>query len=86
MRVQKPLELSRLLLQGTAVNIDSILQKHSVVPINIAVNEQFPIVVWYNPAGMDASGNLIFFEDIYNKFPAKPPTILSKNVRRESPD
>ena len=40
-------------------------------PIVVPVDEQLPVIVWYNPVGLDSAGSLVFYEDIYRKFPQK---------------
>jgi murein L,D-transpeptidase YcbB/YkuD len=27
-----------------------------------------PVIVWYNPAGIDSAGKVLFYEDVYEKF------------------
>jgi murein L,D-transpeptidase YcbB/YkuD len=71
MRMQKPMELGHLLLKRNYIAIDTLEQKGCLMnqsPISISVDEKIPVIIWYNPAGTDSAGRVLFFEDIYNKF------------------
>lgn len=71
MRLGNPKELARLVLGDNAIVIDTLCetclldQKPTMVP----VKESLPVIVWYNPAGLDEAGRLVYYEDIYKKFP-----------------
>ncbi|WP_051189734.1 L,D-transpeptidase family protein [Daejeonella oryzae] len=71
MRMEKPMDLAHLILKNNSVAIDTVNQKGCVrnqSPISVLADEKMPVLVWYNPAGIDSSGRLLFFEDIYRKF------------------
>jgi murein L,D-transpeptidase YcbB/YkuD len=71
MRMEKPMELGRLILQDNHIAIDTLEQKgclrnQSPIYVNAVVN--MPVIVWYNPAGIDITGRVICYSDIYGKF------------------
>jgi murein L,D-transpeptidase YcbB/YkuD len=71
MRMDKPMELGHLVLKNNAIAIDTLEQKgclRNQSPITIAADERMPVIVWYNPAGVDSTGMVIFYEDVYGKF------------------
>lgn len=71
MRMEKPMELGQLLLQNNRVAIDTLEQKgclRNLSPITVPAELQMPVVIWYNPAGIDSTGRVVFYEDIYRKF------------------
>jgi L,D-transpeptidase YcbB len=71
MRMEKPMELGHLVLKNNAVAIDTLEQKGCLAnqaPITVHADEHMPVIVWYNPAGVDGEGRLVFFEDVYRKF------------------
>ena len=71
MRMEKPMELGHLLLKNNLIAIDTLEQKgclRNQSPVAVPVDDKFPVIVWYNPAGVDSSGRVLFFDDIYNKF------------------
>lgn len=71
MRMEKPMELGHLILKNNHIAIDTLEQKgclRNQAPIVVHADEHMPVIVWYNPAGTDTRGNLIFFEDVYEKF------------------
>jgi murein L,D-transpeptidase YcbB/YkuD len=71
MRMEKPMELGHLLLKNNSIAIDTLEQKgclHNQSPIIIPAVEAIPVIVWYNPAGLDAMGRLVYYRDIYEKF------------------
>jgi len=71
MRMEKPMELGRLVLKNNTIAIDTLEQKgclRNQAPILVPAREQLPVIVWYNPAGIDSNGRVLFFEDIYEKF------------------
>lgn len=73
MRMEKPMELGHLLLKNNLIAIDTLEQKgclRNQSPVAVPVDDKFPVIVWYNPAGVDSSGRVLFFEDVYNKFKA----------------
>ncbi len=71
MRIAKPMELGHLILKNNQIAIDTLIQKgclKSKAPIIVHATVHMPVIVWYNPAGVDSTGRVIFFEDIYGKF------------------
>jgi hypothetical protein len=71
MRMQKPLELGHLVLKNNPIAIDTLEQKgclRNQSPITVKADEQMPVIVWYNPAGIDSTGRVLFYEDVYRKF------------------
>ncbi|MBK8520215.1 MAG: L,D-transpeptidase family protein [Chitinophagaceae bacterium] len=71
MRMQKPMEMGHLLLKNNSIAIDTLDQKGCLKnqsPIMVHATEHMPVIVWYNPAGIDSAGRLLFYEDVYRKF------------------
>lgn len=71
MRMEKPIELGHLLLKNNQIAIDTISEKGCLKnqsPIIVPAEVKMPVIVWYNPAGVDSSGHVLFFEDVYKKF------------------
>jgi L,D-transpeptidase YcbB len=71
MRMEKPMEMGHLVLKNNAIAIDTLEQKgclRNQKPISVRADEHMPVIVWYNPAGVDAAGRVLFFEDVYGKF------------------
>jgi L,D-transpeptidase YcbB len=71
MRMEKPMELGRLILKNNHIAIDTLEQKGCLrnhAPVIVHADEHMPVIIWYNPAGIDVSGRLIFFEDVYGIF------------------
>jgi murein L,D-transpeptidase YcbB/YkuD len=71
MRMEEPMELGRLILKDNSVAIDTLEQKgclYNQSPVVVQAREKIPVIVWYNPAGIDSDGRVIFFEDVYGKF------------------
>ena len=71
MRMEKPMELGHLILRNNAIAIDTLEQKgclRNQSPIFVQADEHMPVIVWYNPTGIDSTGRVIFYEDVYNKF------------------
>ena len=71
MRLEKPVELGHLILKNNRIAIDTITEKGCLLrqsPLVIPADEKMPVVVWYNPVDTDATGRVIFYEDIYRKF------------------
>jgi L,D-transpeptidase YcbB len=71
MRMEKPMEMGHLVLKNNQIAIDTLEQKgclRNQKPISVQADEHIPVIVWYNPAGIDAAGRVLFFEDIYGKF------------------
>jgi len=73
MRMEKPMELGHLVLKNNSIAIDTLTEKGCIYnqsPITVKAEVKMPVVVWYNPAGTDSTGRVIFYEDVYNKFGA----------------
>lgn len=71
MRMENPTALGHLVLKNNQIAIDTLTQKGCLLnqaPIFVKVIDAMPVLVWYNPAGVDTAGNVLFFEDIYEKF------------------
>jgi L,D-transpeptidase YcbB len=71
MRMEKPVELGHLVLKNNQVAIDTLTEKGCLKnqsPITVPADVKMPVIVWYNPAGVDSSGRVLFFEDVYKKF------------------
>lgn len=71
MRMEKPMEMGHLILGPNRVAIDTLDQKgclRNQSPITVKATERMPVIVWYNPAGIDSAGRVIFYEDVYGKF------------------
>lgn len=71
MRMEKPIELGHLVLQNNPIAIDTITEKgclKSQSPVVIPADVKMPVIAWYNPAGVDSTGSILFFEDVYKKF------------------
>lgn len=71
MRMEKPMDLGRLVLDKNRIAIDTLVQKgclRNQSPISVPARVQMPVIVWYNPAGIDPTGRILFFEDVYDRF------------------
>ncbi len=71
MRMQKPMELGHLVLKNNAIAIDTLEQKgclRNQSPVTVHADVHMPVIVWYNLAGIDSTGRVLFFEDVYGKF------------------
>ena len=71
MRMEKPMDLGHLVLKNNVQAIDTLEQKgclRNQSPITVKADEQMPVIVWYNPAGVDSTGRVLFYEDVYRKF------------------
>ncbi len=71
MRMENPTALGHLVFKNNSIAIDTLTQKGCLLtqaPIFVKAIDFMPVLVWYNPAGIDAAGNLLFFEDVYGKF------------------
>ena len=71
MRMEKPIELGHLVLKNNNIAIDTLTEKGCLKnqsPITVPTDVKMPVIVWYNPAGVDSTGRVLFFEDIYKKF------------------
>ncbi|MBL0146247.1 MAG: L,D-transpeptidase family protein [Chitinophagaceae bacterium] len=71
MRMEKPMDIGHLVLKNNNIAIDTLEQKgclRNQSPIFVKADVQMPVIVWYNPVGIDAEKRVIFYEDIYGKF------------------
>jgi L,D-transpeptidase YcbB len=71
MRLQNPMELGHLVLKNNAIAIDTLSQKgclRNQAPVTVPASQHLPVIVWYNPAGVDSMGRVLFFEDVYGRF------------------
>ena len=71
MRMEKPMEVGHLVLKNNPIAIDTLEQKgclRNQAPIIVPADEHMPVIVWYNPAGIDSTGRVVFYEDVYGKF------------------
>lgn len=71
MRMEKPMELGHLVVKNNMIAIDTLSQKGCLknqAPITVHADVHMPVLVWYNPVGIDDAGRVLFFEDVYGKF------------------
>jgi murein L,D-transpeptidase YcbB/YkuD len=71
MRMEKPIELGHLVVKNNMIAIDTLSQKGCLknqAPIIVHADVHMPVLVWYNPVGIDEAGRVLFFEDVYGKF------------------
>lgn len=71
MRLQKAVELARYILQGKSFIMDSLITKgclYMQAPMSLSATESIPLIVLYNPAWVNSLFEVVFHEDIYNKF------------------
>ena len=71
MRMEKPMELGHLVLKNNGLAIDTLEQKgclRNQSPIVVPAEERMPVIVWYNPVGVDDTRRIQFYEDVYEKF------------------
>ena len=70
-RMENPTDLGHLVLKNNSIAIDTLTQKGCLLnqsPVFVNATDAMPVLVWYNPIGIDANGNVLFFEDVYGKF------------------
>jgi L,D-transpeptidase YcbB len=71
MRMEKPMALGHLILKNNHIAIDTLEQKgclRNQSPTTVHADDPMPLIVWYNPAGTDSTGRVLFYADIYKKF------------------
>jgi murein L,D-transpeptidase YcbB/YkuD len=71
MRMEKPMEMGHLVLKDNRLAIDTLTQMGCLLnqkPIYVDADEKMPVIVWYNPAGTDSTGRVLFYYDVYRKF------------------
>jgi murein L,D-transpeptidase YcbB/YkuD len=69
--MEKPVEMAHLILGNNTVAIDTLEEKGCLrhqSPVTVKAEKQMPVVVWYNPAGVDSTGRLLYFQDVYGRF------------------
>ncbi|WP_157576829.1 L,D-transpeptidase family protein [Asinibacterium sp. OR53] len=74
LRMESPMKLGHLVLEAHPLAIDTLEQKGCLKnrsPITVSADNPMPVIVWYNPAGCDSTGRVLFYEDIYGKFHLK---------------
>jgi len=72
MRLEKAMETAHYILRDNQIAIDTLTAKECLKnqsPINVPATETIPVFVLYHPAWVDSAMKVIFYEDIYNKFP-----------------
>ncbi|NCI52072.1 L,D-transpeptidase family protein [Sediminibacterium roseum] len=72
MRMEKPFEMGRLLLDGDNRAIDTLTEKGCLknqAPIVVQAKIKMPVVVWYNTVTVNPAGFAVFHKDIYQKLP-----------------
>jgi lipoprotein-anchoring transpeptidase ErfK/SrfK len=70
MRMEKPIEMGRLLLKDKVTEIDTmdLTTCHlNLKPTNILVSTKTPLVVWYNLVDFDSNNKLMFYKNVYNR-------------------
>ncbi len=70
MRMGDPMKLGHLVMKNNLIAIDTLEQKgclRNQHPIYVPADVRMPVIVWYNPAGIDPTGRVIYYEDVYKK-------------------
>jgi hypothetical protein len=70
MRMEKPIEMGRLLLANNLKAIDTLdLTKCDLnqKPVFLPVTIKTPLIVWYSQVDFDSNNNLMFYKNIYNR-------------------
>jgi lipoprotein-anchoring transpeptidase ErfK/SrfK len=70
MRMEKPIEMGRLLLSNNLKAIDSLdLTKCDLnqKPVFLPVTIKTPLIVWYSQVDFDSNNNLMFYKNVYNR-------------------
>lgn len=70
MRMEKPIEMGRLLLSNNLNAIDTLdLTKCDLnqKPVFLPVSIKTPLIVWYSQVDFDSNNNLMFYKNIYNR-------------------
>jgi L,D-transpeptidase YcbB len=71
LRMENPMELGHLVLKNHPQAIDTLEEKgclRNQSPIVVPADHKMPVLVWYNPAGVDSTGRVLYYEDVYKKF------------------
>jgi murein L,D-transpeptidase YcbB/YkuD len=72
MRMEKPMELGHMVLGNNQVAIDTLEDKgclRNQSPVYVPAEHKMPVIVWYNPVDIDPRGQVVFYEDVYKRFP-----------------
>jgi murein L,D-transpeptidase YcbB/YkuD len=70
MRMQRANEIAHYVLKGNEIAIDTLEEKGCLLqqqPIHVPVTNPLSVLVVYHTAWFDASGKVIFYEDVYHK-------------------
>ena len=70
MRMEKPIEMGRLLLSNNLKAIDTLdLTKCDLnqKPLFLPVTIKTPLIVWYSQVDFDSNNNLMFYKNVYNR-------------------
>ena len=70
MRMEKPIEMGRLLLANNLKAIDTLdLTKCDLnqKPLFLPVTIKTPLIVWYSQVDFDSNNNLLFYKNVYNR-------------------
>ncbi len=71
MRMEKPIEMARLLMDKNRLALDTIdLEKcyDNPNPIKISIPVPAPLIVWYSLVDFDNQGAIRFYKDVYHRF------------------
>lgn len=69
-RLEKPFELGKMLLNGSSIALDTLNPKTKQVdvkPIYLTVKRTVPIIVWYSTVDFTSDGKFQFYEDVYGR-------------------
>jgi murein L,D-transpeptidase YcbB/YkuD len=72
MRVEKPLELARLVLGYNRIAVDTITAKGCLkqqAPLPVRVEKPLPLYVMYSTVWFNRDGEIRFYGDVYGKLP-----------------
>lgn len=67
-RLEKPFEFGKLLLNGSSIALDTLNPKTKQVdvkPIYLTVKRTVPIIIWYSTVDFTPDGSFRFYEDVY---------------------
>jgi murein L,D-transpeptidase YcbB/YkuD len=81
MRVEKPVELSQLLLGEKASSIENLISQclRDQKPKSILLEEPLPLIVLYGTAWYNEKGGIQFFEDVYHQLNLSRNAIAENN-------
>jgi L,D-transpeptidase YcbB len=78
MRVEKAMELARLVMKDNTVVIDTLTEKgclNNQRPVPVPASEKMPVFVLYNTAWVDSAATVRFYGDVYRKYPVSRHSI-----------